>query len=369
MDTLGKRWDWRRKSNLCVPRVFVARQREQRSERFRGVTTSPAEPKLQSSHDFSDSRCKDADAKTSLQAIRKRLRKAEHLHLLAPLLVPRVGVDLPLLALLALQLPQERSTRVPQAGSHSTSVRSAKEGEENEGTDCMKLQNPPRSHWPRSFWRQQASRKSVTGESSAYNGRPAEDVRRRIRKLLLIRRREDCQRTGIPALVQLVDRTLRLVLPVEPCVDIADEVVADVVANVHLEHVAVLDELAVDVFVCIAPRRRSAVSGKRRGGERKANLQNLSKNCCVSSSERLLFGLGSRGGASFGRKCGFDVEPWICAGFCRQPCEVSPGSRRSGGKAGERTWYMLRMTIVCEYCGLMCLREQRSPWRHAPILR
>ena len=31
----------------------------------------------------------------------------------------------------------------------------------------MKLQNPPRLHSPFSFWRQQASRKSVTGDSSA----------------------------------------------------------------------------------------------------------------------------------------------------------------------------------------------------------
>ena len=38
---------------------------------------------------------------------------------------------------------------------------------------CMKLQKPPRLHSPFSFCRQHASRKSVTGESSAYNGRPA----------------------------------------------------------------------------------------------------------------------------------------------------------------------------------------------------
>jgi len=37
---------------------------------------------------------------------------------------------------------------------------------------CMKLQNPPLLHSPFSFWRQQASRKSVTGESSAYKGLP-----------------------------------------------------------------------------------------------------------------------------------------------------------------------------------------------------
>jgi hypothetical protein len=37
---------------------------------------------------------------------------------------------------------------------------------------CIKLQKPPRLHSPFSFWRQHASRKSVTGESSAYRGRP-----------------------------------------------------------------------------------------------------------------------------------------------------------------------------------------------------
>lgn len=37
---------------------------------------------------------------------------------------------------------------------------------------CIKLQKPPRLHSPFSFWRQHASRKSVTGESSAYSGRP-----------------------------------------------------------------------------------------------------------------------------------------------------------------------------------------------------
>ena len=37
---------------------------------------------------------------------------------------------------------------------------------------CMKLQNPPRLHSFVSFCRQQASRKSVTGESSAQSGRP-----------------------------------------------------------------------------------------------------------------------------------------------------------------------------------------------------
>jgi len=45
---------------------------------------------------------------------------------------------------------------------------------------CIKLQKPPRLHSPFSFCRQQASRKSVTGESSAYNGRPAGGGKSRI---------------------------------------------------------------------------------------------------------------------------------------------------------------------------------------------
>lgn len=107
----------------------------------------------------------------------------------------------------------------------------------------------------------------MTGESSAYSGRPAEGVPRWVRQpRRYTRRREDRERTGIPALVQLVDRTLRLILPIEPCVDIADEVVADVVADVHLEHVAVLDELAVDVFVCFAPRRQNRRQRNAKGG-------------------------------------------------------------------------------------------------------
>merc|ERR1719239_801642 len=35
------------------------------------------------------------------------------------------------------------------------------------GFKCMKLQNPARVHSPISYWRQQASLKSVTGDSSA----------------------------------------------------------------------------------------------------------------------------------------------------------------------------------------------------------
>lgn len=40
------------------------------------------------------------------------------------------------------------------------------------GFKCMKLQNPERVHSPISYWRQHASRKSVTGDNSEYTGRP-----------------------------------------------------------------------------------------------------------------------------------------------------------------------------------------------------
>lgn len=196
------------------------------------------------------------------------------------------------------------------------------------------LQKPPRSHWPRSFWRQHASRKSVTGDSSAYSGRPgitrchvsasAEETTRsapsgRSRKVT-----RNGRRTGIPALVQLLDRALRLVLPVEPRVHVPNQVITDVVAHVHLEHVAVLDQLAVRVLVC-AEFCIWSVSvhfcAMSRGSGR--YVQNLSNCSCVSASLSGFSGVGMRGGASFGRKCGFEVEPWTCAGFC----SPSRGSR------------------------------------------
>lgn len=40
------------------------------------------------------------------------------------------------------------------------------------GFKCMKLQKPERVHSPISYWRQHASRKSVTGDNSEYTGRP-----------------------------------------------------------------------------------------------------------------------------------------------------------------------------------------------------
>ena len=61
--------------------------------------------------------------------------------------------------------------------------------------------------------------------------------------------REAGRLTGIPALVEFLDGALGLVLPVEPCINVADQVVSDIVAHVHLEQVAILDQFAVCVLV------------------------------------------------------------------------------------------------------------------------
>jgi len=81
---------------------------------------------------------------------------------------------------------------------------------------CMKLQKPPRLHSPFSFWRQQASRKSVTGESSAYNGRPDNESQAdsRIRKP----RRPTC----VPPIIQIINSCLRFGLPLIPSVNITN---------------------------------------------------------------------------------------------------------------------------------------------------
>ncbi len=54
--------------------------------------------------------------------------------------------------------------------------------------------------------------------------------------------------TIVPSVVERVDCALRLLLPLEARVDVADEVVADVVADVHLEQVAVLGQLGEPVL-------------------------------------------------------------------------------------------------------------------------
>ena len=95
---------------------------------------------------------------------------------------------------------------------------------------CMKLQKPPRLHSPFSFCRQHASRKSVTGESSAQSGRSAHAKS--------AWRASTCAAplTVVPPVIERVDGALRLLLPLKACVHVADEVVADVVA--HLRRVS-----------------------------------------------------------------------------------------------------------------------------------
>lgn len=94
---------------------------------------------------------------------------------------------------------------------------------------CMKLQNPPRLHSPFSFCRQQASRKSVTGDSSAYKGRPTlyqhsfQEVSHQIVRL-----------TCIPSLVQVIHSRLCLGLPFVATVYVPDEVVSNIVTDLRV---------------------------------------------------------------------------------------------------------------------------------------
>jgi hypothetical protein len=91
---------------------------------------------------------------------------------------------------------------------------------------CIKLQKPPRLHSPFSFCRQQASRKSVTGESSAYKGRPAEAGE--FRKYVLQSNTKK-RRTSIPAIIQTINCYLSLCLPLVACIHVANQMVADVI--------------------------------------------------------------------------------------------------------------------------------------------
>jgi hypothetical protein len=105
-------------------------------------------------------------------------------------------------------------------------------------------------------------------------------------------RREALGLTGIPALVEFLDRPLSLVLPIEPRIDVADQVVSDVVAHVHLEQVAILDQFAVRVLVYVfrskSERGTGSVTAREgeRGREREGRRasQNLSNCSWVSAS-------------------------------------------------------------------------------------
>lgn len=72
------------------------------------------------------------------------------------------------------EMPVRKLTSQP-TGTWSITTKTNTTSTLPSGTNAhIKLQNPPRLHSPMSFCRQQASRKSVTGESSAKSGRPIE---------------------------------------------------------------------------------------------------------------------------------------------------------------------------------------------------
>lgn len=154
LGTVGKRWDWRRKSNVCDPRVFLARQREQRSERFRGVTTQHHSPSQAQHRGLSTIFRSPSTRISTRRRVHKRSAKAYA--------KPNISISLRLsssrgsgLTCLSLRCSRCNSLRSGRLGWRKLRPiivnACAKEGEENEGTDCIKLQNPPRSHWPRSF--------------------------------------------------------------------------------------------------------------------------------------------------------------------------------------------------------------------------
>lgn len=120
---------------------------------------------------------------------------------------------------------------------------------------CIKLQNPPRWHSFVSCCRQHASRKSVTGDSSAKRGRPgvgemgigwsmpSKDVSACSSPSQLQAAKPtflSLPLTVVPLVIERIDRALRLVLSIEARIDIADQVLADIVAHMHLHHGAEL---------------------------------------------------------------------------------------------------------------------------------
>lgn len=69
-----------------------------------------------------------------------------------------------------------------------------------------------------------------------------------------------CELTSIPPLVERIHSGRRLVFPVEPSVHVSNQVVSDVVTDVHFEQVAELDEFTVDVLVCVSEKERERES-------------------------------------------------------------------------------------------------------------
>ena len=98
------------------------------------------------------------------------------------------------------------------------------------GLRCMKLQNPPRVHSPISYCLQQASLKSVTGDSSACIGWPLYHLLLRLHHCLF----------GI-------------VFSIELDIDIAYQVVPKVIADIHFFNLSIfvfqLDKNVLEKFV------------------------------------------------------------------------------------------------------------------------
>lgn len=100
---------------------------------------------------------------------------------------------------------------------------------------CIKLQNPPRLHSPFSFCRQQASRKSVTGESSAYNGRPWDQVNKHRQRNQKKKRKKEKRPTCVPTFIQVINGGLRLRLPLISSVHVSYKMVSYIVTDMKLK--------------------------------------------------------------------------------------------------------------------------------------
>lgn len=196
-----------------------------------------------------------------------------------------------------------------------------------------------------SFWRQHASRKSVTGDNSANRGRPASFKFVNICKIQY--GGGSWGLTGVPAMVHRLHCDRCFFLVVVTRVYVPNEVVSYIVADVHLEQVSVFHQFTVNVLVYHPIARQLILTNHEPAQDEERDSQNPSKYSFSSASLKAPFGLASGAGAPAGLKCGLLVVPGAWEGF----------------------WYMLEMTRVWENWGLMCLREQRSPCRQAPILR
>ena len=173
----------------------------------------------------------DIDSIHTIRTIAFRTTKNHFLvHLSSPEFPPRPGRGLALLPLPPSRLLGSQPPPPPSLfeGFNLRSNLWPARREETKSFDaslkCMKLQKPPRLHSPFSFWRQQASRKSVTGESSAYSGRPTE-------LSIYITYPSNFAHTCIPPFIATVDSSLCLGLPLVSCVYIPDQMIPNIIAN------------------------------------------------------------------------------------------------------------------------------------------